>query len=195
VRIKTELMKINFLFFVFFCGAFAFLSCNRGEDGSANLVTKRIQYDVIIKTPDPDFDWWMQNIEGSEREKLVHDMIYAAINGKVKAYGVLSNKLLTTDDIKGMLRHVDSVQVENPDPPHQMIDTVVIHEVNLKEITKIRFLEEWKMDQNSLVFSKKVLGICPMVEAYMETGELKGYKPLFWVFFDSDYPGEFDLKK
>jgi hypothetical protein len=188
-------MKINFLFIVFLLGCVLFFSCNRGEEGGKNLVTKRIQYDVTIKSPDPDFDWWMQNIEGSEREKLVNEMINAASNGKVKVYDVVSNKLLTTDDVKGMLKRVDSVQVENPEPPHEMRDTVIIHEVNQREITKIRFLEEWKMDQNSLVFSKKVLAICPMVEAYSETGELKGYKPLFWVFSDSDYPGAFDLNK
>jgi hypothetical protein len=171
------------------------ISCNRKASEQKPVVTERIQYDVTIKSPDPDFDWWMQNIEGSGREKLVNDIIANVREGKVKAYEVLSNKLLTKEDVGHMLRRVDSIAFENPDPPHNLVDTVIVYELQQKDITRIRFLEEWRVDPNDLSFTKNVLGICPVIEAYSESGELKGYKPLFWVYFDERYPGAFNPGK
>jgi len=46
------------------------------------------------------------------------------------------------------------------------------------------------MNEESLVFGKKVAGICPLVEVFNETGESRGFKPLFWVFLDERFPGE-----
>ena len=31
------------------------------------VVTEKIQYDVNIKSPDPDYDWWIQNLPGPQR--------------------------------------------------------------------------------------------------------------------------------
>jgi len=80
--------------------------------------------------------------------------------------------------------------MESPIPPYDMIDTVLVTEIRLSDIKRLRFLEEWSMDNKTLAFTKKVAGICPMVERHSETGELLGYKPLFWVFFDDKYPAE-----
>jgi hypothetical protein len=46
------------------------------------------------------------------------------------------------------------------------------------------------MNSKTLAFTKKVAGLCPMVERHSDSGELLGYKPLFWVFFDDKYPAE-----
>jgi hypothetical protein len=80
--------------------------------------------------------------------------------------------------------------MESSDPPYQEIDTVIVTEIRVESIVKLRFLEEWKMDKNNLVFSKQVKGICPMMEKKSETGELLGYRPLFWVFSDEKFAAE-----
>jgi hypothetical protein len=67
---------------------------------------------------------------------------------------------------------------------------VLVTEIRMDDITKLRFLEEWRMNDKTLEFNKKVLGICPLVERHTDSGELRGYKPLFWVFFDDKYPAE-----
>jgi len=168
------------------------LSCSRESGLTENIVTNRIQYDVTIVSPDPDYDWWVQNIEGSERERVVRSILQAAGLGKVKVYDFVSLKPLTRDDVKGILSREDTVSIESTIPPYNLVDTIIKREVRLTDITRIRFLEEWKMDENALIFEKKVNGICPLVEVYTETGELKGYKPLFWIFLDDRYPAEFE---
>lgn len=165
-------------------------SCHHEKDTEKNTVTKRIQYDVFIQNPDPDMDWWVQNLEGSNREKLVSDILTRVREGKVKAYDFLTYKAYTVDEIAAMMKRVDSISVERSTPPYDLVDTVLVTEIRMADITKLRFLEEWKMDDKTLEFSKKVAGICPLVERHTDSGELRGYKPLFWVFFDDKYPAE-----
>jgi len=169
-------------------------SCHKGEDAGKNVVTKRIQYDVFIRNPETDMDWWVQNIEGSSREKLVKDIIHQVTAGEVKAYDFLTCKPYTAEEIKGMMKRVDSISVERATPPYDLVDTVLVTEIRLTDITKLRFLEEWSMNDKTLAFSKKVAGICPLVERRTDSGELRGYKPLFWVFFDDKYPAELEQK-
>ena len=92
------------------------------------------------------------------------------------------------------MKRVDTISVERSTPPYDLVDTLLVSEIRLSDITKIRFLEEWKMNEKTLAFTKKVAGICPMVERRTDSGELRGYKPLFWVFFDDKYPGELEQK-
>ncbi len=169
-------------------------SCRNGTDAGKNIVTKRIQYDVPIRNTDSDMDWWVQNIEGSKRDKLLKDIFEQVTSGEVKAYDFLSCKPFTAEEIKSMMKRVDTISVERSTPPYDLVDTVLITEIRLSDITKLRFLEEWSMDDKTLVFTKKVVGICPLAERLDDSGALRGYKPLFWVFFDDKYPGELEVK-
>ena len=169
-------------------------SCHNGGESGKNIVTKRIQYDVSIHNSDPDMDWWVQNIEGSSREKLVQDIIKQVNGGDVKAYDFLSYKPFSAEEIKNIMKRVDSISVERTTPPYDLVDTVLVTEIRLSDITKLRFLEEWSMNEKTLAISKKVLGICPLVERRTDSGELLGYKPLYWIFFDDKYPRELELK-
>ena len=72
---------------------FLFYSCNQQNNRSHKLITERIQYDVDIKSPDPDFDWWVQNIEGSKREQFVRSIIERAHSGEVDVYDYYFNNL------------------------------------------------------------------------------------------------------
>jgi hypothetical protein len=154
------------------------------------VITERIQYDVGIRNTDPEQDWWVQNLEGPSREKFVNTVLDAVWAGKVKAYDFFSNRELTASEVKELFGHTDTISVERAEPPHEIYDTVITTGLNRKEINRIRFLEEWKMDSRTLQFDKKVVGICPLEARYEETGELRGYAPLFWVFLSADYPGK-----
>jgi len=169
-------------------------SCTNGSDAGKNVVTKRIQYDVSIRNTDPEMDWWVQNIEGSSREKLVRDIITKVTSGEVKAYDFLTCKPFSANEIKSMMKRVDTISVERSSPPYDLVDTVLVTEIRLSDITKLRFLEEWSMNDKTLALTKKVAGICPLAERLSDSGELRGYKPLFWVFFDDKYPAELEQK-
>jgi len=185
--------KFVLIIFMLALGIISF-SCGTKNEAGKNVVTKRIQYDVSIRNTEPDMDWWVQNIEGSEREKLVKDIIQQVTNGQVKAYDFLSGKPFSIEEIKSMMKRIDTISVERSTPPYDLVDTVLVTEIRLSDISKLRFLEEWSMNEKTLAFSKKIAGICPMAERLGDSGELRGYKPLFWVFFDDKYPAELELK-
>lgn len=166
-----------------------FSACKQeaGADARKNRVTERIQYDVTIKTPDPDMNWYVQNIEGSEREKFIKNIITAAYKGKVKTYDA-DGTLLSPAEVQKIENRSDTVFAEGVGADGS--DSLIVQrtELDIQLVTKIMFLEEWYMDENTLQFEKKVLGICPLYAKYNDDGSFRGYRPLFWVYFDERYP-------
>jgi len=173
--------------------AFIICACNGKKeetDSKGNkILTERIQYDVLIKTPNPDFDWWVQNIEGSKRESFIKTFLQLAYDGKVKAYDYFNNPL-TPEQVKNIDKRVDTITVPDPINQAKNKDTIVKTELDLQRITKVRFLEEWSLDEKKMNFDKKVVGLMLMKENYDDSAQLRGYSPLFWIYFDDSYPAK-----
>ena len=110
------------------------LSCKSGESADKDLVTKRIQYDVVIQNPDVEMDWWVQNIEGSNREKLLKDIFQSVLTGEVKTYDFNSYKPYSVDEIKNIMKRTDSISMVSPIPPYDVIYTLMITEIRHSEI-------------------------------------------------------------
>ncbi len=181
-------MKFSAPLFVLFL---LLASCHSKNASKQQLVTERIQYDVPISTHDPELDWWVRNIEGSKRETFVKQIVSAVEDGKVKAYDFFTNSEFTKEEIKNMLCKVDTLTVERFDGT--LVDTAVKKELQLKDICRMRFLEEWSINPKTLEMQKRVLGICPIAEKRAENDSILGYQPLFWVFFDAEYPNKLKL--
>jgi len=169
---------------------FLFLSCRTASKSDSKILTERIQYDVLIKSPDPEYDWWVQNLEGPKREYLIKNLIDAAYSGNIDVYDYYFNTLLTSNEVKNIGFKRDTLTFQRPDPPYELYDTVVEQKLDIREITKIRFLEEWYMDEKTLEIEKMVIGLAPLARNYDEKGEFRGYMPLFWIYFDERYPLE-----
>jgi len=187
-NLKSVLFITGIIISVFLISA-----CNGKKDETDNkgnkVLTERIQYDVLIKTPDPDFDWWVQNIEGSKRESFIKTFLKLATDGKVKAYDYFNNPL-TTQQVKNIDKRVDTITVPDLKDPSKDKDTIVKTVLDIQRITKIRFLEEWSLDEKKMSFDKKVVGLMLMKENYDENAQLRGYSPLFWIYFDDSYPAK-----
>lgn len=187
-------MKRNISILIIISALF-FYSCktNTQKKENKNIITKRIQYDVNIKSPDVDFDWWVQNIEGQDRENFVKKIISAAYSGKVKTYDACFNTPLSVDQVRAIENYSDTVTLQRSYSPYEEYDTIIGHQINLNQITRIRFLEEWYFEENKYEVKKKVLGIAPMIKKYNEEGVFRGYMPLFWIYFDKDYPAKYKV--
>ena len=186
-------MNKNIIFcLLLMTGVFAICSCNNNKNDdfkNKKLLTERIQYDVFIKSPDPDFDWWNQNIEGSKREPFIKTILDLAYSGKVKAYDYYNNPL-TPEQVKKIGYKNDTISTVDPNDPTKMHDTVIKTTLNLQQITKVRFLEEWYLDEKNFSFDKKVVGMMLMQENYDDSLHLRGYSPICWIYFDKSYPAK-----
>ena len=173
------LFSVSALLFIF--------SCKNNDTSDKNLITERIQYDVLIKSPDVELDWWVQNIEGAKRESLIKMIMDNVYNGNIKAYDFLDNPL-SVEEVKNIGKRNDTLFMPSMEPPYDDSTVVINETLKINDITKLRFLEEWKIDPKTLQIEKRVLGLAPMKQDFDANGELRGFKQLFWIYFDKNYP-------
>lgn len=147
------------------------------------LITKKIQYDVFIKSVDKEKDWWVDNIERSDREKFLKDIIDAVAKGKINAYDFF-NKIISKKKFSELIHRTDTVLMQRLTEPFDYYDTICKTDYDEKSIIKMRFIEEWSLNTHTFRFNKKVLAICPIIESFDESGKLRGYTPLFRIYFD-----------
>ncbi|HPG32856.1 MAG: hypothetical protein H6541_01215 [Lentimicrobiaceae bacterium] len=176
--------------FISLAAALSLLIITSCGNNKGKLLTDRIQYDVTIKTPDVDLEWFVQNLEGPKREKLVQAIINTANSGKLKMYDVMTNKPMTPAELKERSTRKELITLQRAYAPYEDYDSIVSTELQLSDITRVRFLEEWYLNEKNGLITKKVIAICPLVESYTETGELRGYNPLFWLSFEKNFPLE-----
>jgi len=160
-----------------------FLSCNN-EDKFQNL-SERIQYDVPIKNKDVDANWWVNNIVGPDREDLIKGIFEKAQNGEIKVYDYF-NELLTPEDVRKIGIDTSYKTIKRNTPPYEEYDTMIVTQLEWEDITKLRFLEEWKIDPKTMDIQKTVIGIAP-VKMVTVGGNLYSM-PLFWIYLDEKYP-------
>jgi len=168
-----------------------FYSCS-GPDENEKLITERIQYDVDIANMDTDYDWWVRNIEGKNREALIKDLIQSAYRGELRTYDYFNNAL-DGDDIRNKWNYKDTLLLQRDTPPYAFFDTIVDHHLELSEICRLRFLESWTIDTHTKKISKEVLGIALIIKVYEDDGSLRGFMPLFWIYFNEDYPEKMEI--
>ena len=164
------------------------MSCGNNKQEDLTVLTERIQYPVFINNPYPDEgDWWKENMEGPKREKFVKYIFDAAYSGKIKAYNY-DDQPLTVDQVKAIGNETDTIRSTRPYPPYDEFDTIVSNVLDLRDIHRITFLEEWYINEKNMQITKKVVGVCPALTIFEDSNAVKGYKPLFWLYFDDKYP-------
>jgi hypothetical protein len=181
-------MKRYFLFSIPVFALLVIWSCGRNGKDARTLITDRIQYDVLLKNADSTNDWWVQNMEGRSREAFVRLVMEKAYSGKLKTYNFLTLSLLSVEQTKATGSRTDKLSLQRSKPPYDMYDTLIKNELRMNDIQKIRFLEAWYWNENSNLMEKEILGICPLLNNYSETGEFRGYQPLFWISLTETFP-------
>jgi hypothetical protein len=161
--------------------AFLFTQCEEKAEDNRTIITTKIQYDVPIVSPDVNYDWWIKNIEGSDREDLLTNIFERVLSGDVQAYDYL-NKPLSVKQVETMLADTILLTLMRTTEPYAEYDTMIINRTEPMDIDMLRFLEEWKYDEESLLIDKKVLGICPVMQVVIEGRKIT--RPFFWVYFD-----------
>lgn len=170
---------------------FAFIVGGIGcQSEKTEIIANKIQYDVNIKSPDPEYDWWIQNLPGPQRERLIDIIIDGAVSGKFKAYDYFYSPI-TSDEVSSIMSDTSFYTLVDENPPYTEKDTIVVNHILKEDVLRIRFLEEWRMNPDNLATSKKVLGIAPIAKRYDITGNER-WQPLFWVFIDEDFIEELE---
>ena len=172
----------NVLFAILALGiVLGFTQCKEEIKDDRTTITRKIQYDVPILNPDASHDWWIRNIEGSDREALLHNIFGRVLSGDVQAYDYF-NQPLSVRDVERMLNDSVVQTLQRPYSPYAEYDTLIITRILPTDITLLRFLEEWKYDEKTLQIDKKVFAISPVLEVNINGQNIT--RPLFWIYTD-----------
>ena len=111
------------------------------------------------------------------------------VDGSITAYsaGPLLDddefkKPLLASELKEMFTRMDTSMTEDLVTG----DLVpVVQEINLssEDIKMYNIKEDWIFDKQRSTMDIRILGIAPMQEKKGEDGEIRGYAPLFWLYF------------
>ena len=170
---KTKSLFISLLII------FVLFSCSHKEEQT--LITKKIQYDVTITNTNPDYDPWIENIIPAKRTAFVQEIMDAAYSGKINVYDYFNNPI-SAAELQNLGVDTTYRTLTRTYPPYEEFDTVIVSRLNIRDINKIRFLEEWKMGETNFVFEKKVIGIAPVIDKFDSDGNFLGKQPLFWIY-------------
>jgi hypothetical protein len=149
------------------------------------VLTGKIQYDVPVNNNDPQLDWWINNIEGSKREPFLQRIIEGAQKGDVRVFDYFNNAL-SPSQVMAIGSDTIYQTLLRSTPPYDEYDTLIIRSITYRDIIKIRFLEEWNWNPETLEIDKKVLAIGPVIQKEI-AGESFN-QLLFWIYLDKRYP-------
>lgn len=125
----------------------------------------------------------LEDQDFSEYSKLIYQIFEQVYAGKLQAYNFMDGSPLSIDDVKKASNFTDTIYVENPET-EELEMKIVQNELD-KNIISIKLKETWHFNSETLQLEKRVLGAAPrMAVVEPETGQIKGYTPIFWVFFD-----------
>jgi gliding motility associated protien GldN len=121
------------------------------------------------------------------RQSLMQVIYTAVMEGTITAYGTDNEEFLspmTVAELKSQLDKVDTQRLTRPYPPYEEYDTIIAETFRTSDVYLMRLKEDWFFDKQRSVMDVRIIGLCPITEDYdVVTGEFRGYKPLFWVYF------------
>lgn len=167
---KLKLMKHILPFFIL---AIVLISCaerNVNTDGvfieeapEGVFIGERIIYDMLIRNIDPEDEWTEERLRQLDREKLVSLIFDAIYSKRLVPFDYFSDEKLSLSDIRKLEK----------DP-----------EFSRDRIGKLQFRENWYFDEQKLQLNKKVNYLLIAYEVYNSNGDLRGYKPAFYVLLN-----------
>ncbi|MBP7407400.1 MAG: gliding motility protein GldN [Flavobacteriales bacterium] len=111
------------------------------------------------------------------------------VDGSITAYD--AGPLLTDDEfkkpllateLKEMFTRIDTQYTESLTTGDM---EMVVQEINLesRDIKMYKVKEDWIFDKQRSTMDIRIIGLAPMIEKRGEDGEVRGYAPMFWLYY------------
>ncbi|MBK9318717.1 MAG: gliding motility protein GldN [Bacteroidetes bacterium] len=128
--------------------------------------------------------------ETKDRKNLINVFMDAVKEGSLTAFDPQDDEftLPMTMDEFAKVGGADSMQitVTSDEPPYDTYDSVVFRAFNPDDVIQYRLKEEWFFDKQRSELKCRIIGICPMILARDQEGNLieGGQKKLlFWIYY------------
>jgi hypothetical protein len=165
---------------------FITLSCTSKTDGPT-VFTTQIQYDVVLKNPDSISMYPHRFMDDSTRLLFLKNMIDPILAGEVTPYVWKNSRLAPASVPEFKNRFI----LNRTQALHDSLNPLNA-QVDLNEVTKIRYYEEWRLHGKSLVIDKRIFAISLIRDSYTFDGEYRGTEPLIYIFYDKAFIAKFE---
>lgn len=130
---------------------------------------------ILVKPEGWEEEYWKSINKNMNSELLFNTIVDAVLSGKKKAYDLLTDSVLSVDEVKTIVaaKH-DKTAVEPGIEP----------KVTAPDLSMIRMREKWFFDTEKFRLEKKVTRIDLTYKKLDESGAYIGDKPLFYVYLD-----------
>lgn len=182
-----------------------FSSCRKdGEVASGDIITKKILYDVPIVNllledrSENDPNWFWENLPYPAGDKFIDDLYADAKDCNIPIYyydqeGDYEHlERIPDNKVKEMFENEMTVSLPVPDVFDEETNAYISRpnvdfQLDQTRILKLRFLEEWRFDNNMI--TKKVLAMAPVFTINIggtEAQEGYAYNTVkFWIMADA----------
>lgn len=165
---------------------FVTLSCTSKTEGPT-VFTTQIQYDVVLKNPDSISMYPHRFMDDPTRFLFLKNIIDPILAGEVTPY-VWKKSRLVPESVTGFK---NSFVLGNPGSLQDGLNPMD-PKIDLKEVTKIRYFEEWRLHGKSLVIDKRIFAISLIRDSYTFDGEYRGTEPLIFIFYDKAFIAKYE---
>ena len=154
------------------------------EPSGEPIKVAQIQYTqpVVKKDGDYKYQWYRENLETSVREKFFDGLLTSMKSGALACYANTEGSApVDHETIEAALFMVDTMYIENPDPPHDLQMAILEMDLDWYNVNAIEFVQEVKYYTNGSIeidvkWYRPIMGIPdPFI------GESIGSKKLFWI--------------
>jgi len=146
------------------CESFESRNLNASVQVTGEVIANPITYEVLINNPNIEDEWRTECLENTNVKVMSEDIINAVMSGKLKAYDYFDKNLLSTDEVKVILKQNGQKG----------------------KIGNIQFIEEWYWNKKELQLQKKVKSLMFGYEIYDENNKVRGYRASFVVNLDEN---------
>lgn len=91
-------------------------------------------------------------------------------------------KPLSVGELNDIFRRVDTSWTEDINTG-EMVPVVQTIELESEDIRQYRLKEDWIFDKQCSEIDVRIIGIAPMREMRGDDGEVRGYSPVFWLYY------------
>lgn len=132
------------------------------HESNYQIIADTIITDVVIKNPDDD-EWTEYCLRNLNKEQFIDELFRLVYNGELKPRNFFTEEPMTIDEVKEIEQNED---------------------YRRENIGKVQFEEAWYFDPVKKQMIKKIHSIMVAYELFDSNGDIKGYKPVFKVYFN-----------
>lgn len=94
---------------------------------------------------------------------------------------------MSKEEIEKMFSRIDTNYVPDLETG-EMVPVAVKINIGSQDIKQFWIKEDWFFDKQRSVLDVRIIGLCPLRENKGDNGEVRGYSPMFWVYFPECRP-------